>query len=89
MKSETYICPACHRSILTEVPSSAGDFWQCANQDCGRSFSPEQLFPLDSGLAIRNANVKPGDDRLEARNRYRIPTTAEGQVYELRRMFRL
>ena len=89
MKSGTYICPACHRSILTEVASGAGYLWHCANQDCGRNFSPEQLFPLDSGVAFRDADGKPADDRLQARERYRIPTTAEAQVYELRRMFRL
>ena len=88
MKSGTYICPACHRSLLTEVPSGAGYLWHCANQDCGRSFSPEQL-PLESGVAFLNADLKPADDRLEARDTYRIPPTAEAQVYELRRMFRL
>ena len=52
-------------------------------------WAPEKLHPTNFGYAISDGNISPIEDHLVDRKRYRIPTTVAGQIYELRRMFRL
>jgi len=66
-----------------------GTYWRCLNQGCGQTFRPEKLRPTNSGVATTERNMELAEDPLEASKRYRIPTTVAGQIYELRRMFRL
>ena len=47
MKSAYQTCPACFQESLTEVPSGVGPYWRCLNQNCGQTFSPQQLFCAD------------------------------------------
>jgi len=89
MKSAYLTCPACYRQSLTEVTNKGETCWQCSNRDCGRSFSPDQLMPADWHGLVFDAGMNRADEPSEARDRYRIPTTVAGQIYELRRLFRL
>jgi hypothetical protein len=49
---------------------------------------PDMPDPTVCEDRIFDGNVNLSEDHLEAAKRFRIPTTAAGQVYELRRMFR-
>jgi hypothetical protein len=89
MKIGSCVCPACSQESLIKVIGKVGVYWRCLNQKCGQTFCLEQLHPTDSGDAIFNGSGSPTEDPLEACERYRIPTTVAGQIYELRRMFRL
>ena len=93
MKIGSCVCPACSQESLIQVIGKVGVYWRCLNQQCGQTFCLEQLRPTDSDNAIsnRNTGISAGisEDHSEGCKRYRIPTTAAGQIYELRRMFRL
>jgi len=89
MKIGSCVCPACSQESLIQVIGKVGVYWRCLNQKCGQTFCLEQLRPTDSDNAISNRNTGLPEDHLEACKRYRIPTTVAGQIYELRRMFRL
>jgi len=89
MKIGFCVCPACSQESLVKVVNWTGTYWRCLNQDCGQTFRPEKSYPTDSGVATSDRNIGLTEDHLEASKRYRIPTTVVGQIYELRRMFRL
>lgn len=89
MKTGSCLCPVCNRGTLTEVVGKAGHYWRCLNRDCGRAFLPEELSLAGSDTQSDDKTTSVTGEHLESNKRYRIPTTAEGQIYELRRMFRL
>lgn len=89
METGSCLCPVCYRESLTEVVGRTGHYWRCLNQDCGRAFLPEELSFAGSDVRMGNKITPVRGEHLESNKRYRIPTTAEGQIYELRRMFRL
>ena len=88
MTARSCICPVCFQRTLAEMVGRGGEYWQCLNLGCGRSFLPEQLYASISDAAMFDWNKPLTEDPLEVSKRYRIPTTVEGQIYELRRMFR-
>jgi len=89
MKTEFCICPACYRETLTEVVGIRGAYWRCLNRECKRTFLPEDLLSASADLAVDIKDTVRTADQLETSKKYRIPTTTAGQIYELRRMFRL
>jgi len=89
MKIGSCVCPACSQESLVKVVNWMGTYWRCLNQGCGQTFRPEKSHPTKFGNAIPERNIELAEDPLEASKRYRIPTTVAGQIYELRRMFRL
>lgn len=94
MKTGSCVCPVCFRETLTEVVSRIGTYWRCLNRNCGKTFLPEALYSTGSDDVISDdvisyATVGVSEDQLEMSRRFRIPTTEVGQVYELRRIFRL
>jgi hypothetical protein len=46
-------------------------------------------MPADWHGLVFDTGMNRADEPSEARDRYRIPTTVAGQIYELRRLFRL
>lgn len=82
MKTGFCVCPVCYRETLTEVVGRMGSYWRCMNRNCGRAFLREELPSASCDIDIGTTFT---EDNLEAR----IPTTVAGQIYELRRMFRL
>ena len=89
MKIGFCICPACSQESLVKVVNWMGTYWRCLNQGCGQTFRPEKSRPTDFDNAVSDGNMELPEDHLVARKKYRIPTTVAGQIYELRRMFRL
>jgi hypothetical protein len=88
VKLQLGLCPGCFRESLARVVDTTGSYWRCLNRDCGQTFLPEMPDPTVCEDRIFDGNVNLSEDHLEATKRFRIPTTAAGQVYELRRMFR-